>query len=438
MLYRSAIEELRSWKQTKTKQALMVMGARQVGKTTLVREFARQEYGSIAEVNFFNNTLAAETLSSAVDVDDLMLRLSALTGVEMVPGKTLLFLDEIQECKDMLTWVKFLAERNGVDTILSGSLLGLDAYVHVRSLPVGFLRKMRMYPLTFEEYCRARGVTPQIWSTMEEAVLAHEPVPDFIHELLSRRFREYLLVGGMPDAVRAYSETSQIVPVRKLQRDLFDLYEDDIVKYVGDAVEARQIKMVYEAIPAQLNTPTKRFKYARLGRNLRFANLETAFDWLTSAGIAIEATRVGQVNYPLGFSEDRTSFKFFLNDTGILTSRLMGGVDLDIINGRTNINYGSIFEAVVAQELLARGFVPHYYSSKKGGEVDFVVEDSMRGKTRLIEVKSGKDYRRHSALTGLLESGEAGDAVILHDGNIEVEKNRIYAPIYAFHLVMRM
>lgn len=438
MLYRSAIEELRSWKQTKTKQALMVMGARQVGKTTLVREFARQEYGSIAEVNFFNNTLAAETLSSAVDVDDLMLRLSALTGVEMVPGKTLLFLDEIQECKDMLTWVKFLAERNGVDTILSGSLLGLDAYVHVRSLPVGFLRKMRMYPLTFEEYCRARGVTPQIWSTMEEAVLAHEPVPDFIHELLSRRFREYLLVGGMPDAVRAYSETSQIVPVRKLQRDLFDLYEDDIVKYVGDAVEARQIKMVYEAIPAQLNTPTKRFKYARLGRNLRFANLETAFDWLTSAGIAIEATRVGQVNYPLGFSEDRTSFKFFLNDTGILTSRLMGGVDLDIINGRTNINYGSIFEAVVAQELLARGFVPHYYSSKKGGEVDFVVEDSMTGKTRLIEVKSGKDYRRHSALTGLLESGEAGDAVILHDGNIEVEKNRIYAPIYASHLVMRM
>ena len=409
-----------------------------MGKTTLVREFARQEYGSIAEVNFFNNTLAAETLLAAVDVDDLMLRLSALTGVAIVPGKTLLFLDEIQECKDMLTWVKFLAEKNGMDTILSGSLLGLDAYVHARSLPVGFLRKMCMYPLTFEEYCRARGVTPQIWSTMEGAVLAHKAVPDFIHELLSRCLKEYLLVGGMPDAVQAYSETSQIVPVRKLQRDLFDLYEDDIVKYVSDAVEARQIKMVYETIPAQLNTPTKRFKYVRLGRTLRFANLETAFDWLTSAGIAIEATRVGQVNYPLGFSEDRTSFKFFLNDVGVFTSRFMGGVDLDIINGKTNINYGSIFEAVVAQELLARGFVPHYYSSKKSGEVDFVIEDSMTGKTRLIEVKSGKDYRRHSALTGLLESGEAADAVILHDGNLEAEGSRIYAPVYATHLVMQM
>ena len=248
--------------------------------------------------------------------------------------------------------------------------------------------------------------------------------------------REYLLIGGMPDAAQTYCETSQIVPVRNVQRDLFDLYESDIVKYVEDPVEARQIKMVYEAIPAQLNAPTKRFKYARLDRNLRFANLETAFDWLTSAGIAIQATRVGQVSYPIGLSEDRTSFKFFLNDIGILTSRLMGNVDLDIINGKTGINYGSLFEATVAQELLARGFTPHYYSSKKGGEVDFVIEDSATGDTRLIEVKSGKDYRRHSALSNLLESGEAKSAIVLHDGNVELAENRIYAPVYAAHLAM--
>lgn len=436
MLYRSAIEELRDWKRTKTQQALMVMGARQVGKTTLIREFARQEYESIAEINFFSNKIAAQTLSAAVDIDDLMLRISALTGVSIIPGKTLLFLDEVQECKDMLTWIKFLAERNGADIILSGSLLGLDAYVHTRSLPVGFLRKTCMYPLTFEEYCHARGVVPELWHAMEEAVLAHESVPDFIHELLSRRFREYLLIGGMPNAVQTYCETSQIVPVRNVQRDLFDLYESDIVKYVENPVEARQIKMVYEAIPAQLNAPTKRFKYARLDRNLRFANLETAFDWLTSAGIAIQATRVGQVSYPIGFSEDRTSFKFFLNDIGILTSRLMGNVDLDIINGKTGINYGSLFEATVAQELLARGFTPHYYSSKKDGEVDFVIEDSATGDTRLIEVKSGKDYRRHSALSNLLESGEAKSAIVLHDGNVELAENRIYAPVYAAHLAM--
>lgn len=148
--------------------------------------------------------------------------------------------------------------------------------------------------------------------------------------------------------------------------------------------------------------------------------------------------RAGKIDYPLGLSEDRTAFKFFLNDVGLLTSRLMGKAELDVINGKTFINYGSIFEAVVAQELLVRGYAPHYYSLKKHGEVDFVIEDSMTGETRLIEVKSGKDYHRHSALTGLLKSGAAKSAVVLHDGNLEVEGNRVYAPIYAAHLVMRL
>lgn len=270
---------------------------------------------------------------------------------------------------------------------------------------------------------------------MENALLAHEKVPDFIHDKLSSLFRTYLLIGGMPDAVQAFVSLSQLTPVRGIQNDIVDLYESDIVKYVADVVEARQIKMVYESIPAQLNTPAKRFKYARLDKNLRFTNLETAFDRLTSAGIALEATKVGQVSYPLGLSEDRSAFKFFLNDIGPLTSRIMGAVDLDVINGKTSINYGSLFEAVVAQELVARGFTPHYYSSKKRGEVDFVIENSL-GRTRAIEVKSGKDYRRHSALTALLASGETDDAVVLHDGNLELEKDRLYLPVYAAHLIM--
>ncbi len=415
----------------------MVMGARQVGKTTLIRDFAEREYQTVAEINFFGNTRAIETLEAAADVDDLLLRISVLTGKTIIPGQTLLFLDEIQECKDMLTWTKFLAERMDIDIILSGSLLGLDAYVQARSLPVGFLRKMTMYPLTFKEFCVARGIVDSVWDAMEKALLAREPVPDFIHEKLTSLFREYLLVGGMPDAVQAYVDTSQIVPARNVQEGIVDLYESDVVKYVEDPLEARQIKMVYDAIPAQLNAPTKRFKYARLDRNLRFANLETAFDWLANAGIAIEATKVGQVTYPLGLSEDRASFKFFLNDIGLLTSRLMGEVDLDIINGKTDINYGSLYEAVVAQELLAHGFTPHFYSSKKRGEVDFVIEGPC-GCTRVIEVKSGKSYRRHSALTALLGAGEVDDAVVLHNGNVEVDERRIYLPVYAAYLAMQV
>ena len=437
MLQRLATQQLLEWKQTKTKQALMVMGARQVGKTTIIRDFAAREYSTVAEINFYGNTRAIETLAGATDVDDLLLRISVLTGKAIVPNQTLLFLDEVQECKDMLTWTKFLAERMDVDVILSGSLLGLDAYVQARSFPVGFLRKMTMYPLAFREFCTARGVANNVWDVMEKAILAREEVPDFIHEKLSSLFREYLLVGGMPDAVQAYVDTSQIVPARNIQEGIVDLYESDIVKYVQDPLEARQIKMVYDSIPAQLNAPTKRFKYARLDRNLRFANLETSFDWLVNAGIAIEATKVRQVTYPLGLAEDRASFKFFLNDIGLLTSRLMGEVDLDIINGKTDINYGSLYEAVVAQELLAHGFTPHFYSSKKRGEVDFVIEDS-RGRTRVIEVKSGKSYRRHSALTALLDAGEAEDAVVLHNGNVEVDEHRVYLPVYAGYLAMRV
>ena len=438
MLYRTALKQMQDWKATRSRQALMVMGARQVGKTTLIREFAAREYDALAEINFYENTAAVQTLAAATDVNDLMLRLSVLTGAELRPGKTLLFLDEVQECKDMLTWAKFLSEKTDLHVVMSGSLLGLDAYAGARSFPVGYLRKLTMYPMNFEEYCLSRGVQANVFGCMEQAVLAHEEVPDYIHELLMRRFREYLLVGGMPDAVQAFAGSAQIVPARNIQRDIFELYSDDIAKYVEDPTEARQIKMVYDAIPAQLNAPTKRFKYTRLGRDLRFANLETAFDWLVHAGIALEATRIGEPSFPLGLSEDRASFKFFMNDIGILTSRLMGNVELDVINGKTNINYGSLFESVVAQELTARGYTPHYYSSKKRGEVDFVIEDPSTGKTRLIEVKSGKDYQRHSALTGLLDAGDASDAVVLCDGSVKASEQRVYIPVYAAHLAMRV
>ena len=268
MLQRLAMQDLLTWKQTKTQQALMIMGARQVGKTTLVRSFAKGRYDTFAELNFLGNTQAVQTLKVATNADDLLLRISALTGKTLSPGRTLLFLDEIQECKDLLTWTKFLTERMDIDIILSGSLLGLDAYVQARSLPVGFLRKLTLYPLTFEEFARACDVSEDVWQAMENALLAHEKVPDFIHDKLSSLFRTYLLVGGMPDAVQAFVNLSQLTPVRGIQNDIVDLYESDIVKYVADVVEARQIKMVYESIPAQLNTPAKRFKYARLGKNL--------------------------------------------------------------------------------------------------------------------------------------------------------------------------
>lgn len=438
MLFRTTMQDLKAWKEEKTNQALLITGARQVGKTTLIREFAKENYASFAEVNFISNPTAVQTLNAVANEKDLLLRTSVLTGVEIVPGETLLFLDEIQECQDMLTWAKFLTGDLNIDVILSGSLLGIDAFVDVRSFPVGYLNIIEMFPLTFEEFCRARGINEEAWSLTVESIIEGSEVPDYLHDSLLQRFKEYLLVGGMPDAVQAFIDSAQLPNARRVQQGIVDLYKADIVKYVKDPTEARQIKMVYEAIPAQLNTPTKRFKYARLEKNLRFANLETAFDWLTNAGIAIEATRVGEPIYPLMLSEDRASFKFFMNDIGLMTSQIMGEAALDILNGVENINYGSIYEAYVAQELLASGFTPHYYSSKKRGEVDFVIEDKVKGLTKLVEVKSGKDYKRHSALSGLIEAGEAANPVVLHSNNCEDGGDRRYLPIYAASMLDRL
>lgn len=432
MLNRKIEDVLAEWKTHRTQQAIMIMGARQVGKTTAVRQFAHSHYAQLAEINFLGNDVAKQTLAQATDADDLLFRISALTGVRLDPASTLLFLDEVQECQDMLTWVKFLAECTRLDIVLSGSLLGLDAYVHVRSLPVGFLRKVYLYPLSFEEFCWANGILPEVLDRVHECYERRTPIPKYLHERLRILFFRYLIVGGMPDAVQAFVNTSDSVAVRQSQRAILEMYEDDITKYVGNLIEARQIKMVFHSIPGQLNTPSKRFQYARLGRNLRFANMETAFDWLGAAGTAIVVPHVGSCDFPLGLSEDRARFKLFPNDVGLLTAQLTGNVDVDILRGNAAINKGSIFEAVVAQELVAHGAHPWYYSSKKRGEVDFVIENASTGDVLPIEVKSGKDYRRHSALRNLLADGPSSlhQAVVLHDGNVEMRDGIAYLPVY--------
>ncbi len=431
MLERKIINTMREWKQNKTHQGLLLTGARQVGKTTAVRMFAQDNYSDLAEVNFLGNTQAIETVSQARDADDLIFRLSVLTG-KRLDHTTLLFLDEVQECQDLLTWVKFLAERNNdLDIVLSGSLLGIDAFVNARSLPVGFLQSQNMYPLDFEEFCWAFGLQDDVWSRLREYCISHKPVPNYLHDRFTDLFRKYLIVGGMPDAVQAFVNDSEIVPVRNVQRNIVSFYEDDIAKYISNVTEQRQAKMVYQAIPGQLNAPSKRFKYARLDKNLRFANMETAFDWLNASGVALAASRVGSINFPVGLSEDRNSFKLFMNDVGLLTSQLMGDVSLEVINGKTNVNYGSIFENVVAQEFASRGLDLHYYFSKQIGEVDFIVENKSNGKVIPVDVKSGKNYKRHSALTNLMKiQNDCDAAIVLYDGNGEVRGKVAYLPVY--------
>ena len=252
MLKRKAAERLRAWKESRARRGLMVMGARQVGKTTTIREFARAHYDVVAEVNFFEDERAVETISGATSAKDLFLRITALSGKEVVAGRTLVFLDEIQECGDVLTWLKFLEESTDCDYVLSGSRLGLDAF-DVRSLPVGSLETMEMFPLDFEEFCWADGIAEPVIDEARECFLGRRPIPAFIHDKLMDAFYRYVLVGGMPAATWAYAETNALPETRAAQEAIVDLYEYDISKYVIDKTESRQIRMVYESIPGQLN-----------------------------------------------------------------------------------------------------------------------------------------------------------------------------------------
>ena len=427
------MKEIQYWKDNKPKQGLLVKGARQVGKTTLIRLFAQQSYDVLVEINFFERPEAISLFKEARSTDDLMLRISALSDTELVPGRTLVFFDEIQEFEDILTWAKFLEERTSYDYIFSGSLLGIDAF-NIRSWPVGFLSVMEMYPLDFEEFCQANKVAGSVMESARACFREKAPVPDYIHNKLIDLFRKYLMVGGMPQAVQCYCDSFDLKAIRSIQDDIIALYQYDISKHMKAKLDARFVKTLYDAIPSQLNKENKRYKFKGAAPKgaARFSHLETSFDWLEQAGVALPVFRLDEPCYPLAMNDNRSAFKLFMNDIGLLTSRIMGATDLDILLDKTSINYGSLYENVVAQELKASGLTLHYYNSPKLGEIDFVIEEKTNGSVSLIEVKSGKDYKRHVALSNLLEvqNYTFDGAYVLCNGNIRPQGKVTYLPIY--------
>lgn len=439
MLQRQAIGQIEAWAREKTHQGLLITGARQVGKTTAVREFARGRYATFVEINFLENPSAIDIVSAARNADDLLLRISALSDKELVPASTLVFFDEVQEFEDILTWAKFLLEKTEYDYIFSGSLLGVDLF-GIRSWPVGFLDELTMFPLTFEEFCLATGMQSQLIDIARDSVAARMPVPDFVHDKLMDLHARYLLVGGLPEPLQRYLDTNDMVALRRAHKGVFDLYEYDIARHMRENEGIRFTQAVYEAIPGQLNKENKRFKYANLGRqgavhkgDLRFSRLESSFDWLGAAGVALPTLRLDEPRFPLAFYENRASFKLYMNDVGLLMSRLAGSATKEMLAGRNDVNYGSPYENYVAQELLARGFDLFYYSNSKRGEVDFVIEDQAVGTVSLVEVKSGKSFKRHVALDNLMSAGdyELAEAIVLCNNNVELVNGRSYLPIYA-------
>ncbi|MBQ9201989.1 MAG: ATP-binding protein [Bacteroidales bacterium] len=422
-----------------SKMALMLTGARQVGKTNAFRRLAKRKFEHYIEINFIENADAKQIFKDVQSAKDILLRLTAFTSETLVPSKTLILFDEVQRCPECVTKIKFLVDEGSYRYGLTGSLLGVElenlreTVGHMdngSSEPVGYMDIKTMYPLDFEEFALAVGAAPSLLEHLKECFERTKSVDLVVHEQMKRIFRLYLIVGGMPAPVWKYVQTNNIQSVSIEQLAILNLYKKDISQY--DSEKKLYLDEIFDLIPSELNAKNKRFILKELNKNLKFQRYENSFLWMKEAGVAIPVYNVDEPRIPLLLNKQRNLFKLFQNDVGLLAYQYANGIQLRILSGEVNINFGAVYENVVAQELLAQGFGQiYYFNSKKQGEVDFIVEAG-DGTVLPIEVKSGKNYDYHHALANILNNREYGldKAVILCNENISVDGKKIYLPIY--------
>ena len=412
-----------------SKKALLVTGARQVGKTYSVRQFGNSHFDSFVEFNFIKNEESRTIFQNVSDEKDILLRISALSDKPLVPGKTLIFFDEVQVCPEAITHMKFLVEEGSYRYILSGSLLGVELK-NIRSVPVGYMTEAQMFPLDFEEFIRANGTANDVVEHLRNSFENRQSPDPVVHAKMMRYHSLYLVTGGMPAVVQKYLDTNDLRKVQAEQSAIVREYKRDITQY--DERLKMRLRHIYDIMPSELNKHNKRFFLKNASLRGRLDRAESDFIWLAEAGVAIPVYNVDEPKIPLELAKKANLFKFFLNDVGLLCSMYAEGIQMKILNGETDINFGAIYENFAAQELSAHGFDSvYYFNSKKRGEVDFIVEHE--GTVLPIEVKSGKDFTSHAALDNLMGEEEFGipsALVVCNSGKIEVVGKTTYLPIY--------
>ena len=410
-----------------TQNALLLSGARQVGKSYAIRKYGKANYSCFIEINFIEQPQAIQIFRNATSVADLLLRLSTFVQQPLVKGDTLIFLDEVQVYPDILTWIKFLVDSGEYRYALSGSLLGVQLK-DIRSVPVGYLSEILVYPLSFEEFVRAIGVGDATIDALKYAWVNQTPVDVVVHQKIMQLINLYLIVGGMPAAVQAYIDSNNMQHVMDIQRNILQLYKKDIAQY--DLKRKLYLQDIFDLIPSELNAQNKRFILKDINRNIKFSRSENDFLWLSDAGVALPVYNVEAPCAPLILNKQRNLFKLFQNDVGLLACQYSNGIQLDILNGESQLNFGAIYENFVAQELNTNAYALYYYNSKKYGELDFLIEDN--GQLTAIEVKSGKSYRRHNALDKCMtcENFHIQKAIVLCHNNVQTEEDVTYMPIY--------
>lgn len=435
MLYRKIASKIESFLKSEKKRMLVVSGARQVGKSYIIREVGMRLYSNFIEVNMEEDKQSNRLFENTRTVEDFMIALSTIAGAKMKDSeKTLVFIDEIQAYSHLLTLAKFLVEDGRFTYIASGSQLGI-ALKTTQSIPIGSIELLSMYPLDFEEFLIANGVGELLINEMRRKFEAKEALNESLHMKVMDYFRKYLLVGGMPSAVNTYLSEHNMVSVRNIHRDISLLYKNDAAKYESESLRKLKFQRIYDMVPSNLEKVKKRIvaKDIELKKGKRMADYQDEFEYLISSGITLEVQAISKPSYPLVENSGKNLLKLYMSDIGLLTGILYHNDVLPIMNDKCGVNLGSVYENVVAQELKAHGFKLYYYDNKKNGEVDFLIDSVDLLSALPIEVKSGKDYYIHTALNNLLKVDEykiSNGIVFSNEEKVYNNGNVIYMPIY--------
>ncbi len=434
MLYRKIQEYITTHLLSGSNKILIVDGARQIGKSYIIREVGQKLYPNFIELNMEVDKVGDRNFANARTVDDFYLALSVVAGDKMKEkDNTLVFIDEIQAYDHLLTLLKFLREDDKYTFICSGSLLGVTLKM-TSSIPLGSIEIMHMYPLDFEEFLIANGVGKLVLDTIRKKFADRESMPDAVHDKLLGLFKKYLLVGGLPDAVNEFLATKNITTIRTIQHGVHHLYGVDASRY-EETHNRLKIQRIYEMIPSNLENRKKRIvaKDIEDKKGKRMSDYMEEFDYLVSSGITLGVNAISKPSFPLVENCGKNLIKLYMNDVGILTGIFFGSNIKAVMDDIASINLGSVYETVVAQELKAHGFNLYYYDNKKSGEVDYLVDDMKNLSVLPIEVKSGKDYQVHSALNKFVQTDEYNirQAIVFSNAQkVEARNDITYMPIY--------
>lgn len=433
MLERKFTQYLEQFLTDESNKILLVNGARQIGKSYLVRYVGKRLFKHFVEINLKEDKEGDQVFANVKTTNDLYMRLGNYYSKPLGnKSDTLVFLDEIQSYPHLMTMLKFLNQEGKYRYIASGSQLGV-ALSETPSVPIGSITVEQMFPLDFEEFLWATGISKEWIEHIRSAFEREESLDESTHDLLLKRFQYYLLIGGLPEAINKYLADRNIIRVRAVHRDIHELYRIDASQY--DEEHRLIIRRIYDMIPSNLENKKKRVVYNKIENKTgkHFSDYADEFEYLTNSGVALEVLAISNPRFPLAESEQKRLLKLYLNDVGLLTNLLYGVNVNAVLQDIKSINLGTVYESVVAQELAAHQFKLHYYDNKRKGEVDFLIDDYKRLQVLPLEIKSGKDYTEHSALTKFLETPEYGITraiVFSNERKVYKKKGVTYMPIY--------